>query len=1016
MAYIQSGSGANVIITQSGTDVNLNDLRDGIIANSVTTVDYDDTDNFETFTFDANTRLVLNGTSTINPNTTQLIFERRVGASLNPASAPPNITVSAGATSTINSLNSPINTIPGNVDETRLQSDYRNQAIVMVRTSNQVANTPPSSLGSVTEGDIAIAGTIDWRGFNIRMGGSIQTTSTAAGTWVDSNVYIPDQSTAFANRGMIQQLFHGTGLTLTNVAFNPGEFIQGRTTQFEGLNRAGGIAAVTMNGRAGQVDSRDANNNATVVDFNGYVFDANTALPRFNQVNWRHGTRVPLVVTEGSSNSTGRRRYYYTLSNELFIRAQTTAGAAISGVRYFIRDVNHNNRKPADYNSIDDTADKVYRIITGTNLGDLQLTEVNGTAVTQLYSGDDRVDVTLAIANADPTEEVIPRNTPTTTVRPANATAAQIANTIDIRVKNADPAANDVGWLLDIPAWHYLYQPQSNADFNMVGVGGRTLTNTFQLDPDITLSLVDAAALTTRVTLSGTDVGVNSVRNIQINNDMTLDEFYDLLKILKVNESTYFEFPTPATSIATNGGSGYLNLSNINITQTTGGNLTRGTKFTGLRLTTANTFFNAANHAIDFDIDAVVQNPRVFLNNQIPDPADRATNFSFSGTVDGTLEVDYPSDSNSTNNIVFNGFMSTGLTVTSDDTDPGDVVLAGNAFGDLIGNAAITIDPAESSQISLEQIPAGTSQVVIDLSETTLGDHIHVFRIVNNTYQVITDILSSGTSTLTYNNTTYSDIETNPIRILWNNRGTRTNYQALSGPTIVAGETLTNTFSLSALSPLPTNPPVTPTGGFANPASITFQPSLRTGVSQQVLQVLDTNAGAVTEKIHPEITATIADRRAAVGDATNNYLAGLARLISAGTAGTPSPTDGGAALTYDTVLPGSTGADMINAVMFFQQGLGTAIGNIEVLDSVVLTNNNQNFNVDNLDSVQQRIPLNIQLSTEATEQVRFGKRATAATVDDVTSVVDSQTAQHEAAWNELGGGTLRPDAGTRNFG
>ena len=992
-----------VVVQDTGTtDTDLSGLDTATFSNvGITYTEYlgrtaSDT-SYVVVNFPTSVRVIVRGNLTLDPNLNRLVFQRQT-----PNGGNPNLHIDDSGVFRAEASMNRGNAIRGltNADLDAIRYSPNNLFIEMTRGTLNWPNTPDgggSLIGDDTEGDINISGEVRWEGFQMNTAGSLQVQTSAEGFITDVNHFIYDQSANNAqdDRGVIQQDYSdNANFTYTRYANNTGEYLFGRQIQVNGFQRSGGIYAVTINGKAvGQSVSRDANNDGTLGDFNGYLFGASN-LPNLVQLNWQYANQLPRSITNGGGNA-GTRQYLYQTFHELYINATDLDGDPVNNARYFIRDTDNGNRVSRNGNN--NTADRTYDIRTSSTG---QVGSVNGinfnNGTTTVYDDatlDPRVEVVTTITNVNASEALV-----------NNGVVASLSNTtspnqvIDVRTKGADPVAD--GYLMDVPAWHYDFQPAANTDIVMSGVGGTTINNTFLPDNDVTLTETQAAALVTRVTLSGTDVGTTAVRNIRIDNDMTLDELYDLLKYLKVNESSYFEFPTASTSIATNAGSGYLALSNINITQTVGGNLTRGTRFTGLRLTTANTFFDAVNNAIDFNIDATIRNPRVFLNLQIPAPADRATNFSFSGVVDGTLEVDYPSDGNSTNNIVFNAFMSTGLTVTSQDaTDNGNVTLAGNAFGDLIGNAAITIDPDEANRINLEQIPAGVSQVVIDLSETSLGDHIHVFRIVNNVYQVIADQISSGTSSLTYTNTTFSDIETNPIRILWNNRGTRTNYQILSAPTIVAGETNTNTFSLSALSPLPTNPPVTPSGGFANPASITFQPALRTGVNQQILQVLDTNAGAVTEKIHPEITATIADRRAAVGDATNNYLAGLARLISAGVAGTPNPTDGGSALNYDTVLPGASGADMINAVMFFQQGTGTAIGNIEVLDSVVLTNNAQNFNTDNLDSVQQRIPTNIQLSTEATEQVRFGKRAVAATVDDVTTAVNATETDVIAAIN-----------------
>ena len=636
MAFNYTNS--NTRVTQSGTDTDLSSLIAlatpvaSAPADTTNLVLYELVNGYETFTFGEDLHFIINGTMTINPNNTRLRFLR-----MKPENQLSTVLINTTGSWISISDENPTGLIPGvsTEDNALLRANYQNLFIEFPNQTNSIANTPTGNntdlIGRNTEGDIGIINNVQWEGFNIIMRGSIQTITGCDGFIRNVSQFIPSQANGISQRGTIQQFYHNTDLEVSNFSSNIGEFLVGRAAQLNGLIRGGGLAALTLNGKAQASITRDANNTGTAFDFNGYVFFTGTgsSVPNLTQLNWRHAERLPRTITNNIGGNNSTERYYYSLQQELYINATDLSGNAVSGARYFIRDTDNSLRQ--NRLGFDDRNDRVYHMVTGTTTGSLATTQINDADVTPNYidtNFNDRIEVTTAITNVD--------GSTTTVAQGQNASLSNADtpnNTIDIRTKVANPVTG--GWTMDVPAWSYAHNPIANADIELSGVGGTTINNVFLPDANVTATETAAAALISRISAGAIDTG-NNTRNIQITQDITLDDLYDILKYLKVNEATWREFPTAATGAFTGTTGSTLSLSNVTLQLTGDAMLTAGTKFTTLRMNnTARFAFDANRRSINFGLDNLILiNARTFPTAQSADvDTGRATNFSVSGDI-----------------------------------------------------------------------------------------------------------------------------------------------------------------------------------------------------------------------------------------------------------------------------------------------------------------------------------------------------------------------------------------------
>ena len=632
------GQGNTVItrIEQTGTDTDVGNLA------SVSGVTVETVAGYTTITIAANRTLEINGTWTINPNIHRIVF-LRAGLEGRPASF---YISSTGSMVAISGNYNP-NAIQG-ITTTELESlrrDNNNLFIEFTGLSSAWANTPNGSAHSNGRdqgaGDINIGGNIQWDGFNINTNGSIVTSDQASGFWRDSNYNVVNQGgapAAASRRGIINQFYHGTGLVLSNVRNNTGEYLQGAAAQTNGLVRAGGIAGVTHNGKAdAAIVYRDQDNSNTLFDVNGYNFTGtgSNALPLVDFVNWRHINRTPIIITNDANNSNNSngtfRRVYFRLLQELYITANDLSGNPVNGARYFIRDTNNGNRTA--FNSRDNNPDNTYTIETGPNG---QISTVDGAAPVTSYIDADlpnRAEIVTAYVNQ---QASLSNQITTSTILP-----------VDNRTENAS-------WNMDIPGWSFGHQVVENTNTVMAGAGGTTLNNVFLNDPFVNTT---QAILQAQYDANNSILEFNTATStITVNGSMTLDRLYELLHFFKItNEGAtdHIELPSASTQLCSANGSTLFLENDWSIALGSSGQLLRGTLLTGINISGTGTAYHAGGQLIEIDINApMITNPRVSGNEN------RDDDYDVSGTLVGTLVLPI-----NTNDIVF----YTNITNTVDD-------------------------------------------------------------------------------------------------------------------------------------------------------------------------------------------------------------------------------------------------------------------------------------------------------------------------------------------------------------
>ena len=271
--------------------------------------------------------------------------------------------------------------------------------------------------------------------------------------------------------------------------------------------------------------------------------DGNEVVKTYTVTNSANGTMLRLMPKSGVGP--GRQKGILIVRKNAEYQFADAAGAAIQGVRTFIRDTANGNRKFE--NGINYTGDRTYTGLS--NAAGKWLTTIT-TGVTNIGTTGHAVDYTDSSGEWD-------------------SEGFNTAFRVDRRGL-ADDGADEFR-----AHFHSYSHLPAQAVSEMKGLGTLAIPWTLFADPSVSATAAVAATYSDRFTVSGTTITVTA--------DATLDELYDYCKYLKTT-SGKVEQPTAADLIATADGK-ILDVGDLDVTINSAIVLSAGDKFDFLRTT-----------------------------------------------------------------------------------------------------------------------------------------------------------------------------------------------------------------------------------------------------------------------------------------------------------------------------------------------------------------------------------------------------------------------------------------------